>query len=168
MRLFLALLILVISCQSNDTGLNIEDPIEIALKEYISTSENIGEKLVLSFSDSTIYEIEASFIGSIKLKTSKTLKILNVIHFTGLYRDALRARGEIVIYDDQNKVLGRYEIGSKDNLPTNVLSEEKLIFAPHGDCNLKTIVDFSSGPPEKLFIECTERGGNLYQLLKRD
>lgn len=153
----------VLSCKNIDIKLHVEDPIQKLLKEFISNSDSIGEQLTLSFTDSSaIYEVEASYIGIIKLNSGDTLKTLNVIHYTGLLRDAVRARGEIIFFDSKNKIFGKYGVGGKDILPSYIQDETKLVFTPQGDCSLQTIIDCSNALPKILFIEYTEKRGNFF------
>lgn len=142
--------------------------VEKKLTVFLSNTDVIGKKIKFSISDSSIYEVEAIFLGKVKIGPITNIKILNVTYFTGLYRDALRAKSEILIFNNGNEIMGKYEVGAIDNLPTEIISESKLLFLPQGECDLKTTIDFSDGPPNIIFIKCTEKGGNLYKFLSRE
>ena len=166
------ILLAIVPClgrwSTSSTNTDLQDPIYEKLTEFISKANFIGDKINLSFTDSIVYEIEASYLGVVQIKPRGRIKILTVRHFTGLFRDALRARGEILVFDYENKIIGKYQIGHMNDLPTEIISESKLLFSPSEECNLKTITDFTNELPDILFVKCTEVGGNLYKFLPHE
>jgi hypothetical protein len=162
----LLLLLFLLGCtisEMKDTGY---DPVKNYLRSIISNDDNVGIKKFSSFSDSTIYEVEALYLGQMKQTGGESYKIMNVTYYTGILEDAKRARGEILVYNYENDLIGRYGVGGITRLPTEIKGEEVLWFYPKGKCTEKTNINFSKGPPDKIYIKCTSKGGDLFDFEK--
>ena len=147
------LLLLLLSCQGTEFKTS-DSSIENRLKKFISNTIKINEEISFSNPEDSLHEIKAIYIGTIKT-ASNSFKILNVINYTGILKDSRRANAKIFIYEKNNKLLGKYALGSIDDLPEKINSQESLIFNPPKPCDLETSISFKNGPPKELFIECT-------------
>lgn len=105
-------------------------------------------------------ETHLKYLGNIKTKDGKIYKIVNSVFIWGL---AHRATSRILIYNYRNQYVGNYILNTVNELPQK-LKEGKLIFK-NLDCdsNNETIVDFTNYLPKRIFIKCSNDGGNVYE-----
>ncbi|MDQ8142427.1 MULTISPECIES: hypothetical protein [Chryseobacterium] len=107
------------------------------------------------------------YLGNIVTTKKDTLKIVNSIHYTGVYEDAKRGNGQLYIYSINNELLGYYNLGSALAVPNDIENNRELIFKYDNEsCNQTTKISLRDSIPKKIFIQCTKEGGDLYNLQK--
>ena len=107
------------------------------------------------------------YLGNIVTTKKDTLKIVNSIHYTGVYEDAKRGNGQLYIYNSYNELLGYYNLGSALAVPNDIENNKELIFKYDNEsCNQTTKINLRDSIPKKIFIQCTKEGGDLYNLQK--
>lgn len=104
------------------------------------------------------------YLGNIITSKKDTLKILNSVHYTGVYEDSKRGNGQVYIYNSLNKLLGFYNLGSASAVP-NSIDNKGLIFKYDNDnCNQTTKISLRDSIPKQIFVQCTKEGGDIYNL----
>ena len=132
------------------------------LDSIILNDSNIGREEIRSFSDSSIYEVRAHYLGIISNESAGLVKVLNVTHYTGILQDAKRAKCDIHLYRDDNQYIGKYYVGGILSLPERIVDNRFLRFLPDGRCTEETNIDFSIRIPAQIFIRCSSEAGDLY------
>lgn len=120
----------------------------------------IGKEFIYKYGDKN--EVKLKYIGEIKSKGGKVYKFLNSIHVSGLYDNALRASCRILIYNEKNLYLGHYFVGSLWYLPEKVADNKMIFPLRKANCNQKTEISFDNGIPKELYVQCTEKGGDVF------
>lgn len=126
-------------------------------------SENrIGQEYVFKIKKKEVDEFTLTYLGGIKTSKGDTLKILNAINYFGLYEESKRANGFVFIYDGKNQRVGRYYVGGASSVAAKV-EDNNLVFSYHDEsCNQTTSISFLDSIPQQIFVNCTEKGGDLY------
>lgn len=162
------LLLALISCdnmQPNVKPVNKDDYYEKCRKLVVS--ENIiGQEFIFNKSGKTIDKLNILYLGIIKTAQGDTLKFLNSVNYCGQYEDARKAKGAVFIYDNQNQKIGAYYLGGALDVPQKI-EGTNLIFSYNGEsCSQTTIINFKDSIPQQIFINCTDKGGDLYSFSK--
>lgn len=128
---------------------------EIVLEENV-----IGKEYGFNINDNNfIHEYKLVYIGNLNVKNNVN-KVLYLTELSGI-KDSPQANSYLIFYDNQNKKVGLYYIGSTD-IPT--IQNNGLFFKfEGGECNQTTTISFKDGIPKEIFINCTEKGGDLYK-----
>jgi len=107
------------------------------------------------------------YLGNIITSKKDTFKIVNSIHYTGVYEDAKRGNGQLYIYNSHNELFGYYNLGSALAVPNDIENNRELIFKYDNEsCNQTTKISLRDSIPKKIFIQCTQGGGNIYNFQK--
>lgn len=115
---------------------------------------------------SSIDELKIVLLGKARMVNGDTLKFVNFTKYFGVTEDSKRGNGELYIYSSKNTEIGHYSFGSANLIP-KTLEGTKLIFSYDDNlCNAKTIINFRDSIPNKIFVNCTSNGGDLYNLIK--
>ncbi|WP_126249196.1 hypothetical protein [Chitinophaga rhizosphaerae] len=101
------------------------------------------------------------YLGILQNKKGEVFKIINSTYISGLFKGSKRASCRILIYSKDEKYLGSYYVGAVWYLP-NKIEKNALIFAPRRGCKQATKIDFSEGIPERLYVLCTQKEGDLF------
>lgn len=136
--------------------------------ESVLKKNEIGK--VYSFDSSTkkngCDKIFITYLGRIKMSEGKEIYILSWSRIWGKNR---HTSGTIFIYDNANKCIGKYTLGSSLDLPAK-FENGNLIFKNKNksncDSTLVTKIDFSKGIPKDIFIKCKGSGGDIYSFSK--
>lgn len=134
--------------------------------ENVLKKNEIGK--VYSFDSSTkkdgFDKIYIRYLGRIKTGEEKEINILSWSRIWGKNR---HTSGTIYIYDNANKYIGQYTLGSSLDLPSKI-ENKNLIFKNKNkrDCDstLVTKIDFGKGIPKDIFIKCKGDFGDIYSL----
>jgi hypothetical protein len=106
------------------------------------------------------------YLGAVKNSMNGAFKVVTWSRVWGKNR---HTSGSIYIYDKQNKYLGKYILGSKQDLPIKI-SECYLVFSNKSkvDCDeiIETKINFCNNLPKELFIKCKGESGDIYSLSK--
>lgn len=121
---------------------------------------------VYSFDSSTkkdgFDKIFIRYLGRIKMSEGKEINVLSWSRIWGKNR---HTSGTIYIYDNVNKCIGKYTLGSSLDLPAKI-ENKILIFKNKNksncDSTLVTKIDFSKGIPKDIFIKCKGSSGDIY------
>lgn len=104
------------------------------------------------------------YLGNIITSKKDTLKILNSIHYTGIYEDSKRGNGQVYIYNSLNKLLGFYNLGSASAVPNSIDNKDLIFKYDNDNCNQTTKISLKDSIPKQIFIQCTKEGGDIYNL----
>ncbi|MCW3161382.1 hypothetical protein [Chryseobacterium oryctis] len=164
------ILILLIGCSKSEQKLD-GNKIEIDYYErcrLLVLEENIiSQDFEFSKVGKEIDEQVVKYLGNIITNKKDTLKIVNSVHYTGTYEDSKRGNGQLYIYNSHNKLKGYYNLGSALAVPTDIENNENVVFNYNNDiCNQLTKISLKDSIPNKIFIQCTKEGGDLYNLQK--
>lgn len=124
-------------------------------------SENIkGKEYSFNIDESkNTLEYNLVYIGDLTVKNEKN-KVLYETILSG-NNDSPQLNSYLIIYDNQNNRLGVYYIGS---LEIPKIQNNGLFFKYEGgECNQTTTISFKDSIPKEIFINCTEKGGDLYK-----
>ncbi|MCX2575366.1 hypothetical protein [Pedobacter sandarakinus] len=106
-------------------------------------------------------ETQLTYLGEVKTKTGRNLKVVNSVWLWGLSK---RATSRILIFNNENKYLGNYLLTMIHELP-NELTNGNLIFKNSvGDCekNQTTAINLKNGLPKQLFRNCEKDEGDVF------
>ncbi|MEM9527623.1 MAG: hypothetical protein AAGA31_13505 [Bacteroidota bacterium] len=133
-----------------------------AIIDYKGVVPDISEVIEFSLSDTSIYELEIVFLGTVK-SGDLNLHVFNAITYTGLFEDAKRAKAEVFFITSDDVFVGKYTLGHKSNLPIKLENGQLLFGQNNARCNEKTRIDISARLPETIFIKCKNEMGDLYR-----
>ncbi|PIF47741.1 hypothetical protein CLU96_4810 [Chryseobacterium sp. 52] len=169
-RFFLSLIILLfISCNKSNSQPN--KKIRETVVDYyeccrlLTLEQNVpNQDFGFIKKGKEIDEQVVKYLGSIITSKNDTLKILNSIHYTGIYEDSKRGNGQVYIYNSHNKLLGFYNLGSALAVPSSI-DNKSLIFRYNNEsCNQVTKISLKDSIPKQIFVQCTKEGGDIYNL----
>lgn len=159
--------ILLLSFLCGCSGQSQEVDILLAKEQEVLKMAQAGKVYEFVVSTNPIYRVSISYVGAYVNSEDVELEFLNVIRFTGLFEDAVKANGRLVVYSDDKRV-GYFPIGNRTSLPSGLTDDGQLIFPPGENCVDSTRIDVSSQLPERIFVICNGEYGDLYELLKKD
>jgi hypothetical protein len=169
-RFFLSLIILsFISCNKSNSQpnkKNVETDVDYYERCRLLTLEQNTPNQYFGFikKGKEIDEQVIKYLGNIITSKNDTLKILNSIHYTGIYEDSKRGNGKVYIYNFHNKLLGLYNLGSALAIPSEI-DNKGLIFKYNNEtCNQVTKISLKDSIPKQIFVQCTKEGGDMYNL----
>lgn len=105
--------------------------------------------------------VELAYLGVVGNK-SKGYKI---VRSTWIHGESHRATNRILVFDEQDKLLGNYYVTTIEDLPEKIESRE-LVFlnSTSDDCD-KTVISrmsFDDGIPEEIFVRCQNNSGDFF------
>lgn len=106
-------------------------------------------------------ETHLTYLGEVKTRTGRKLKIVNSVLLWGLSK---RATSRILIFNNDNKYLGNYLLTMTSELP-NELTNGNLIFKNSiGDCDKDqtTVINLKNGLPRQFFRKCRKSEGDIF------
>lgn len=165
------IVILFISCNKSDlqqngknkiieTNLDYYERCRLLVLEENTPNQDFG----FTKKGKEIDEQVVTYLGNIITSKTDTLKILNYVHYTGIYEDSKRGNGQVYIYNVNNKLLGFYNLGSADAVPRNIDDKELIFKYNNESCNQTTKISLKDSIPKQIFIQCTKEGGDIYNL----
>ncbi|WP_077415266.1 hypothetical protein [Chryseobacterium sp. JV274] len=171
-RFFLSLIVILFtSCNKSDLQQNSKNKvIETKLDYYercrilVLEQNALNQYFGFTKKGKEIDEQVVTYLGNIITSKKDTLKILNSVHYTGIYDDSKRGSGKVYIYTVHNKLLGFYNLGSADAVPSNVENKELIFKYNNESCNQTTKISLKDSIPRQIFIQCTKEGGDIYNL----
>lgn len=108
-----------------------------------------------------LYKIYVTYLGTVTANN----KGVKIITRKTVWGSNQHTSGAIYIYDEKNKYVGKYVLGSGFDLP-NKVQKSQLIFSnknkPGCDPKLITEIDFSKEIPKKIFLKCKGEHGDVY------
>lgn len=157
MKAILILLIAVLFCP-NFYGQTEDQNIRLAILKSNVTEKNFvfGE-----WDDKGETETHLNYLGEIVTKDDVKYKIMTSCWVWGRTK---KNTNLILVYDEQNTLLGNYYLNTKCQLP-NKIEANKLVFKPDECTNCNTAitkVDFFDGIPENLYLGCKRGKGNIF------
>jgi hypothetical protein len=157
----------VTSCTSNQSFRDSTEPLDYYEKcRRLVLSENaIGQEYIFKISKQQIDELHVSYLGYVKTNKGDTLKFLNSINLFGQYEDSKRANGAVMLYKDGDLV-GAYYVGGELEVPSRIENGNLIFDYNNSSCNQKTSISFKDSIPKQIFVTCTEKGGDIYNLSK--
>lgn len=106
-------------------------------------------------------EYSISYLGALNNSGYKLI-------YTGILsgnKDSPHFNAYISIYSRGLKNIGSYYIGSNDKPE---LSNDSLVIRGIGDCNQVTKIGLKDSIPKQIFINCTDKGGDLYSFTNKE
>ena len=135
-------------------------------RKIVLSENKIGQEYFFKLTKKEIDEFTLTYLGNIKTKKGDTLKFLNAVNYFGNYEDTKHANGLVYIYNAQNKIIGNYYVGGALGIPTKIEGSNLIFSYDDENCNQKTAINFLDSIPKQIFINCTEKGGDLYSFTK--
>lgn len=171
-RFFLSLIIISLtSCNKSDLQENDKNKITETKLDYyercrlLVLEQNItNQDFGFTKKGEDIDEQVVKYLGNIITSKKETLKILNSVHYTGIYKDSKRGNGQVYIYNSNNKLLGFYNLGSASSVPNSIDNKELVFKYKNENCNQTTRISLKDSIPKQIFIHCTKEGGDIYNL----
>lgn len=175
-RFFLSLIIISFtSCNKTDlqqneknkatkTGVDYYEQCRLLVLEQNTPNHDFG----FTKRGKEIDEQIVRYLGNIITSKRDTLKILNVVHYTGFYEDSKRGNGQVYIYSSRNKLLGFYNLGSASAVPNSIDNKELIFKYNNENCNQTTIISLKDSIPKQIFVKCSKEGGDMYNLETAD
>ena len=154
------------SCNSDKNIIKKEIDYHDKCRLLVLEENNINQVYEFSRKGNEIDELKVILLGKIKTSEGDTLKIVNSINYFGIVSDNKRGNGELYIYSSKNEKIGYYSFGSADLIPKEIMKTNVIFDYDNNTCNEKTIIDFKDSIPSKIFINCTSKGGDLYDFKK--
>jgi hypothetical protein len=109
-----------------------------------------------------VLEYSTIYLGNIINSKNDTLKFITTNVFNGNYEGSKSGDGIISIYSSKNQRIGYYYIGGAIKKPFKILNNSLYLPSQDSTCNQATTLIFKDSIPNKIFINCTEKGGDLY------
>ncbi|WP_336717480.1 hypothetical protein [Chryseobacterium mucoviscidosis] len=171
-RFFLSLIIISLtSCNKSDLHKNDKNKITKTKLDYyehcrllVLEQNTINQDFGFTKKGKDIDEQVVKYLGNIITSKKDTLKILNSVHYTGIYEDSKRGNGQVYIYNSHNKLLGFYNLGSASAVPNSIDNKELIFKYNNENCNQTTKISLKDSIPKQIFIQCTKEGGDIYNL----
>lgn len=143
----------------------VKDNFNEKCRKLVLSENKIGQEYIFKITKKEIDELHISYLGTIKTNKGDTLKFVNFVNYFGIYEDSKNGNGSIYIYDKQNSMIGYYYVGPVWGVPIKI-EGSSLIFSFNNDfCNKTTSISFFDSIPKEIFINCTDKGGDLYNLI---
>lgn len=136
-------------------------------KQLVLSENKVGQEYFFKvLSKKEVLEYYITYLGALENKSIGQIKFLNSVICTGMYEDSKRASGSVILYNSNNDFLGMYQIGGASAVPSKI-ENTNLIFSYNDEsCNQTTSISFKDSIPQQIFINCTEKGGDLYSFTK--
>jgi hypothetical protein len=159
----LLLTCMLVSCDSQKPAANMKIENYYEKCRSLVLSENKPyEEYVFKVMKKEIIELHATYLGSIKTVKGDTLKFLNSINYFGLYEDSKRANGAVILYNEDDRFLGMYQVGNANSVAAKIEGTNLVFDYNNGNCNQITLISFKDSIPKQIFVNCTKEGGDLY------
>lgn len=131
-------------------------------RKLVLSENQPGQEYFFSRKIKGVDEISITYLGNVITTKKDTLKILNSVNFSGQLEYGKHGNGNVFIYDSQSKRIGFYYVGAAWAVPSKI-EEGSLIFNyANESCNQSTSISLKDSIPKQIFINCTEKGGDLY------
>lgn len=161
------LVLLVLICcdaPSKNTKNSKEDDFYEKCRKLTLSENKIGQEYHFSIIGKQIDEIHVKYIGEIITAKNDTLKIINSQNLFGLLEESKRGNGSVYIYNAKNQPIGAYFLGDYLAVPSKIENQD-LVFSYNNDfCNQTTRISLKDSIPKEIFIQCSKKGGDIYNL----
>ncbi|MGH2644842.1 MAG: hypothetical protein ACRDE2_12890 [Chitinophagaceae bacterium] len=106
--------------------------------------------------------LQLKYLGLLETDNHSMYKVLT---WTRIWGSNFHTTGVILIFDENNKYIGKYILGGKNDLPYKI-QKNNLVFSNKNKCNcdpsIITRVNFRKGIPSIIFLKCKGEKGDLY------
>jgi hypothetical protein len=107
-------------------------------------------------------EISITYLGNVITAKKDTLRILNSVNYSGQLADTKHGSGNVFIYDVRNTRIGFYYVGAAWAVASGVRDGNLIFSYSNEQCNQSTTISLKDSIPKQIFINCTDKGGDLY------
>lgn len=151
------LIFIAVGCSELSKQKKVESNTLIEKLQIIALEENKidkGYEFKIANSQETL-EYSITYLGDLNNLGYKLI-------YTGILsgkKDSPHFNAYISIYSQSLKNIGSYYIGSNDKPE---LSNDSLVIRGVGYCNQVTKISLKDSIPKQIFINCTEKGGDIY------
>lgn len=154
--------LITLSCKDN-VKVNDSDVSLLKYQKEVLTDNKPSKEYFFKTVPSEGYlEYSIVYLGKTTTAKRTPLKFLNCITYSGLLKDSRRANSSICIFNENDELLGYYQVGPIWSLP-KALDGSNLVFDYNDEyCNQRTLISYSDSIPNNIFILCTEKGGDVY------
>lgn len=142
------------------------DDVYEKFRKMVLSEGKIGEEFLLKLTKKEVDELSVIYIGNIKMRNGAIIKFIRSVNYFGLYNDAKRTNGQIHLYDSSNNKIGMYYVGGENDTPSKIQATDLVFDYYNNRCNKTTLINFSDSIPQRIFIKCTDNGGDLYEFTK--
>jgi hypothetical protein len=109
-----------------------------------------------------VLEYRITYIGNVINTQKDSLKFVTTNIYSGNYEDSKGGDAIIWIYNSNNQKMGYYYIGGAIKTPLKIIKNNLFLPIQNTNCNQTTTISFKDSIPKEIFINCTEKGGDLY------
>lgn len=163
-RFFAVLVIGFSSCAQAQGKLSYLEECE----QFVLRQDKVEQEFVFKPDASMVPEYRFTYLGSVSTKNEGKIKILSLAILTGIYEDNKRGNGLVILFNNDNRFLGAYELGDISSLPTKVTENELMFSYNDASCDQETAISFYDSIPKQIFVGCSKLEdliqGNLYPL----
>lgn len=155
------------SCMKNErvkTQLNKDFPEKC--RELVLKENAIGEKYIFKVTGNSVNEFDVTYLGHINTIEHDNLHILNVSSYFGNQEDSKRGTGLLYIYNDKYENLGYYNLGNVSALPSYIKNNLIVFDYNNEDCDGRTEISLVDSIPSEIFVNCSDKGGDIYVFTK--
>jgi hypothetical protein len=135
-------------------------------RQLVLNENRINQNYYFKKNGQDIDELSITYIGVIYKENGEVYKIMNSIYYFGLYEDSKRVNSAIMIYNKLNEFIGMYNVDESNLIATRIENNNLIFDYKNQKCNQKTIIFLKDSIPNKIFINCTEKGGDIYYLTR--
>jgi len=144
-----------------------EQSLESIAKLQVLNARQIGKEFRFDLSSETPNpRLYLTYLGAVKTKAGCTYKIMNA---TWITTRSKRASSRILVFDEQQKSLGYYNVSTIADLPTTLENGVLHFKNRNKDCdkNIVSKINLKEGLPPTFFRECKVGLGDVYVFEKK-
>lgn len=154
---------MLISCNNSEKKLKEKDFLE-KTQDLVLSENNVNQEYFFKMMlKNTVIEYSTTYLGNIINNKNDTLKFITTNIYSGNYDDSKGGDAIISIYNSKNQRKGYYYIGGAIKKSFKIVKNNLYLPIQDSTCNQTTILNFKDSIPKEIFINCTERGGDLYK-----
>lgn len=153
---------LIISCNSSKQVNEKQPDYREKCRRLVLSENKIGQEYFFKIKEKGVNEMRITYLGKIKNNDGEILKFINSVAYFGLYEDNKHSNGQIFIYKKDNSPFGFYNVYGDIYVPSKIEGNNLVFDYNYERCNQKTLINFFDSIPMQIFVNCTEKGGDLY------
>lgn len=162
----LIIIILLLGCDSSEQKEKEKDFLYKTQDLVLSENKVNQEYFFKIMLKNKVAEYSTIYLGNIINNQNDTLKFVTTNIYSGNYEDSKGGDAIISIYNSKNQRKGYYYIGGAIKKPLKIIKNNLYLPIQDTTCNQTTTLNFSNSIPNEIFINCTEKSGDLYKFEK--
>jgi len=155
--------ILLLGCNNSKKELKEKDFLQKTQELVLSENKVDQEFFFKIMLKNEVVEYSTTYLGNIINSQNDTLKFVTTNIFSGNFDYSKGGDAIICIYNFKNQKIGYYYIGGAIKKPFKIVENNLYLPIQDTTCNQTTTLSFKDSIPKEIFINCTEKGGNIYK-----